>query len=87
MFDALSGTECIRRFDGALPRFAGLLLKAAGLVSLRYHVRDPALAWVMGYFGMALPNRTDGAGRIAAIALALFGLSLLLTFPPIVALF
>ena len=32
-------------------------------------------------------NRTVGIGRIAAIALALLGLSLLLTFPPVVDLF
>jgi hypothetical protein len=32
-------------------------------------------------------NRTVGVGRISAIALALLGLSLLLTFPPIVDLF
>jgi hypothetical protein len=32
-------------------------------------------------------NRTVDAGRIAAIALALLGLSLLLTFPPVVDLF
>ncbi len=32
-------------------------------------------------------NRTVGIGRIAAIALALLGLSLLLTFPPIADLF
>jgi hypothetical protein len=32
-------------------------------------------------------NRTVAAGRIVAIALALLGLSLLLTFPPVVAFF
>lgn len=32
-------------------------------------------------------NRTVGVGRIAAIALALLGLSILLTFPPVVDLF
>ena len=43
------------------------------------------LAW--GILEWRWRNRTVGVGRIAAIALALLGLSLLLTFPPVVDLF
>jgi hypothetical protein len=43
------------------------------------------VSWVI--FEWRWRNKTVGIGRIAAIALGLLGLSLLLTFPPIVELF
>ena len=47
------------------------------------------LIWLLtwGILEWRWRNRTVAAGRITAIALALLGLSLLLTFPPVVDLF
>jgi hypothetical protein len=47
------------------------------------------LAWFFtwGILEWRWQNRTVAAGRITAVALALLGLSLLLTFPPVVDLF
>jgi hypothetical protein len=55
-------------------------LQTNGAALRRNHNRHPYLAFRLGHFGVRWRNRTVAVGRISAVALALLGLSLLLTF-------